>query len=157
MHVQRSRTSTYTYDAQAGRWTSKDPIGFAGGSANFYTYVLADPLNSIDPKGLYGTNDCSYYKRRCRESGGEYYCTIAPFFCDKVFPKYPDPDPSRDDDYEGWTRCTRKCLQDCDEAGTPCQDDPPRFPDPGTDEFWDIQHLKCHVKCYTECFVGGLQ
>jgi hypothetical protein len=37
------------------------------------------------------------------------------YWCDK-FAKPDDPDPSRDDDYEGWSRCTRKCLQDCDAA-----------------------------------------
>lgn len=39
------------YDAEIGRWTSKDPIGFAGGY-NSYEYVLADPINLIDLDGL---------------------------------------------------------------------------------------------------------
>ena len=34
-----------------GRWTSKDPIGFAGGDANLYGYVLQDPLNVVDANG----------------------------------------------------------------------------------------------------------
>ena len=39
------------YDPETGRWTSKDPILFAGGDTNLYGYVLADPINFIDPDG----------------------------------------------------------------------------------------------------------
>jgi RHS repeat-associated protein len=41
------------YDAATGRWTAKDPIGFAGGDSNVYGYVLADPINRVDPRGTY--------------------------------------------------------------------------------------------------------
>ena len=40
------------YDAEVGRWTSKDPISFAGGDSNLYGYVLNDPVNLVDPWGL---------------------------------------------------------------------------------------------------------
>jgi uncharacterized protein RhaS with RHS repeats len=40
------------YDAETGRWTAKDPIGFGGGDANVYVYVGNDPVNLIDPAGL---------------------------------------------------------------------------------------------------------
>jgi RHS repeat-associated protein len=40
------------YDAQVGRWTAKDPIQFAGGDKNVYGYVLNDPVNRLDPRGL---------------------------------------------------------------------------------------------------------
>ncbi|MDQ3281208.1 MAG: IPT/TIG domain-containing protein [Acidobacteriota bacterium] len=39
------------YDPRTGRWTSKDPIGFAGGDPNLYAYGLGDPVNHIDPSG----------------------------------------------------------------------------------------------------------
>ena len=39
------------YDARTGRWTAKDPIGFAGGDANLYRYARNDALNLIDPSG----------------------------------------------------------------------------------------------------------
>lgn len=39
------------YDPELGRWTTKDPIGFAGGDTNLYGYVWNDPINLIDPEG----------------------------------------------------------------------------------------------------------
>lgn len=40
------------YMPEVGRWISKDKIGFRGGDANLYGYVLNDPVNLIDPEGL---------------------------------------------------------------------------------------------------------
>jgi RHS repeat-associated protein len=42
------------YDASIGRWLSKDPIGFRGGTTNLYEYVGSDPVNRIDPTGKFG-------------------------------------------------------------------------------------------------------
>ncbi|MDH5607433.1 MAG: RHS repeat-associated core domain-containing protein, partial [Anaerolineae bacterium] len=50
-HTQLTRFGARDYDAFTGRWTSKDPIGFAGGDVNLYGYVLNDPVNLIDPNG----------------------------------------------------------------------------------------------------------
>ncbi len=41
------------YDPEIGRWTAKDPILFEGGQANLYVYVGNDPVNRIDPRGLW--------------------------------------------------------------------------------------------------------
>jgi len=41
------------YDPTVGRWTSKDPIGFASEDTNLYAYVYNDPVNSVDPSGLF--------------------------------------------------------------------------------------------------------
>jgi len=41
------------YDAYTGKWTAKDPIGFSGGDSNLYGYVLGDPVNFVDPMGLF--------------------------------------------------------------------------------------------------------
>ena len=35
-----------------GRWTGKDPVQFAAGDPNLYGYVLEDPMNSFDTRGL---------------------------------------------------------------------------------------------------------
>ena len=40
------------YDPEVGRWTAKDPIGFAGGDTDLYGYVQNNPVNWIDPYGL---------------------------------------------------------------------------------------------------------
>ena len=41
------------YDPKVGRFVTKDPIGFAGDDVNLYNYVGANPINWIDPEGLY--------------------------------------------------------------------------------------------------------
>jgi len=40
------------YDAEVGRWTSKDPIRFEGGDGNLYAYVGWDPVNWVDIVGM---------------------------------------------------------------------------------------------------------
>jgi len=40
------------YDPRAGKWTTRDPVLFAGRQTNLYAYVLADPINLRDPYGL---------------------------------------------------------------------------------------------------------
>jgi RHS repeat-associated protein len=42
------------YDAETGRWTSKDPIIWRGGQTNLYLYVGNDPVNRKDPSGTIG-------------------------------------------------------------------------------------------------------
>jgi RHS repeat-associated protein len=51
------------YDAETGRWTAKDPIGFAGGDANLMLYVRGDPMNYLDPLGLSPCVDDKCFKR----------------------------------------------------------------------------------------------
>jgi RHS repeat-associated protein len=40
------------YDSHTGRWTTKDPIRFAGGDLNLYAYVFNNPVSLVDPEGL---------------------------------------------------------------------------------------------------------
>ena len=47
-----TRFGARDYDAETGRWTSKDPILFGGGNSNLFGYVGQDPVNGIDPYGL---------------------------------------------------------------------------------------------------------
>ena len=44
------------YDPDTGRWTAKDPILFVGGDTDLYGYCLNNPINLIDPDGLYLTD-----------------------------------------------------------------------------------------------------
>jgi RHS repeat-associated protein len=39
------------YDAQVGRFTSKDPIGFSGDDVNLYRYVWNNVFYFVDPAG----------------------------------------------------------------------------------------------------------
>ncbi len=41
----------YGGNASGGFFTTKDPIGFAGGDTDVYAYVANDPVNQIDPSG----------------------------------------------------------------------------------------------------------
>jgi RHS repeat-associated protein len=47
-----TRFGARDYDAETGRWTAKDPIGFQAQDTNLYGYVFDDPVNFIDPEGL---------------------------------------------------------------------------------------------------------
>jgi RHS repeat-associated protein len=41
------------YDPETGRWISRDPLLFDGGSSNLYTYAAADPVNRADRTGTF--------------------------------------------------------------------------------------------------------
>ncbi len=143
---------TRVYDPKLGRWMSRDPIAEVGG-INLYSYVLGDPINATDAMGLYGTNDCSYYDKRCQEVGGDYYCKEAPKWCNR-FPKDSDPDPSRDDDFEGWPRCVRQCLQDCDAKDNADRKTcPVKADDRPAPWSFSGPSYECHKQCYVGCAV----
>jgi RHS repeat-associated protein len=42
------------YAAYEGRWTTRDPLLFAGGDSNLYRYAFSDPLDRSDTSGLGG-------------------------------------------------------------------------------------------------------
>ena len=45
------RLGARDYDPTIGRWTTKDPIGLAGGDTSLYAYVGGNPMSYVDPKG----------------------------------------------------------------------------------------------------------
>ncbi|RDC60007.1 putative deoxyribonuclease RhsC [Alteripontixanthobacter maritimus] len=49
------------YDPTTGRYIQANPIGLAGGS-NPYIYVEANPINKIDPLGLFADPGHNYTK-----------------------------------------------------------------------------------------------
>ena len=92
------------YLPQTGRWVSKDPLGFGGGSTNLYNYVASDPINFIDPRGLQGS---SLPGLPFEPPGGRVgppddqppieptdYCTYAPALCPDVIPLFGTPQPT---------------------------------------------------------------
>lgn len=60
-----TRLGLRDYDARAGRWTSKDPIGFLGGSTNLYAFAGNSPVTHSDPWG--------------RQSGGIFWDWVIEF------------------------------------------------------------------------------
>jgi RHS repeat-associated protein len=52
--IDQYRSFTRFYDPATGKWTSEDPIGFAGGDPNLGRYVGNGPTGFVDPSGLIG-------------------------------------------------------------------------------------------------------
>lgn len=52
-HTGLIRFGARDYDPEAGRWTIRDPILFDGGDTNLYGYVGNNPVNWVDPLGLW--------------------------------------------------------------------------------------------------------
>jgi RHS repeat-associated protein len=48
------------YDPTLGRYLRADPVGFAEG-VDLYTYVASNPINRLDPKGLFGIGGSAYF------------------------------------------------------------------------------------------------
>ncbi len=55
-HTGLVRFGARDYDPERGRWTTKDPLQFAGGMSNLYGYAINDPINFGDRNGLWVVN-----------------------------------------------------------------------------------------------------
>ena len=54
------------YDAETGRWISRDPLLFEGNDDNLYVYVGNDPINARDPSGLLAETELQAENERQR-------------------------------------------------------------------------------------------
>jgi RHS repeat-associated protein len=101
------------YDANSGRWTCKDPIGFLGGDINLYRYANNSPLNYRDPSGLWwwygqwGGPDFTAGEERPEET-----LTVR----DRLFPC----SDRRDQCYQDHDFCIYYCIQRFRFSGVDC-------------------------------------
>ena len=66
------------YDPTIGRWTTKYPIGFAGGDTNLYAYVGGNPMSYSDPTGLKTEVRCRPLAGKAGKVGSHCYLVITP-------------------------------------------------------------------------------
>ena len=123
-----------SYDADTGRFINEDPLRLNGRDVNLFRYVGNNPVNFVDPLGLYGTQSCSYYEQACAINGGFYECHMAQSACNI----FPSPNDTLD--------CIRQCLQEKHKARQPegeCSDKGQT----GSGDF-----ASEHQDCFSGCF-----
>jgi len=96
------------YDPRVGRWTAKDPIRFGGDGPNLYGYVLADPVNGVDPSGLMDATELF-----CRFSAvGPFVCSLvaAEEAFDSAERHFDDPRGGHNGPGDAYRHCLASCL-----------------------------------------------
>jgi RHS repeat-associated protein len=56
-HTQLMRFGARDFDRDTGRWLAPDPAKFEGGGTNLYAFCVNNPINFVDPTGLYLSAD----------------------------------------------------------------------------------------------------
>jgi RHS repeat-associated protein len=97
-----SRFGSRDYSADIGRWVNRDPIDFDGSQANLYVYVNNDPVNGLDPYGLYqcvGGAQCNFQPPLDQALICFDYCTLQPTQItsgSEITPNHPRGSPHAD-------------------------------------------------------------
>ncbi len=86
------------YNPSTGRWPSRDPIGERGGG-NLYGFVGNDPVNFIDPLGLYEVDVHKYLTQFLAEKAG--FCSPKAFKVGEQTQALDDPGSDRDAMFDG--------------------------------------------------------
>jgi RHS repeat-associated protein len=138
------------YDPSVGRWTSKDPIRFAGGM-NLYRYVGNDPVDFRDPRGR-ATYECTvpleslgFIPPGVPTLSHNYVCVVQGGIpiCGSFNPSGSQfGSPGENDPNNGFdpTVCKEKfpdntCIEDC--IATIAQD-------PGSYPWYSVTSYNCH-------------
>jgi hypothetical protein len=121
------------YNPTTGRFLSEDPMGFAGGGPNLYTYAGDDPTNFYDPSGeyqIYG-NYCGPYwtggRKEQYDSSHDLPITVVVSFNSLGYPQvgvsqtpyYAPPIDNLDAACENHDKCYAQCRANnkCDKTG----------------------------------------
>jgi RHS repeat-associated protein len=117
-----TRFGARDYEAETGRWTAKDPIGFDGG-INLYSYAANNPINFIDIDGL-APGDTFSSPDAAAIDAGNYLFTTKPRLWDSL-------------EYGGWIYKTDCGYSYTFSSGNPANMPLDRIPKPsGTEYAW---------------------
>ncbi|MCA1592097.1 MAG: RHS repeat-associated core domain-containing protein [Acidobacteria bacterium] len=77
------------YDPQAGRFLTRDPIGYRGG-VNLYAYVQNNPANLTDPSGTQIREDRNFWPDDINSRTGKRFRDEQSCGCGPDLPRFPD-------------------------------------------------------------------
>jgi RHS repeat-associated protein len=101
------------YDPDVGRFTTKDPIGYACGDHDLYGYCMDDPVNRVDPWGLKAQKQKQEKAWLWKANSGA--CEKCQALDGRVFKEYPGrPHPN--------CKCQIIAFSDNSKASKHCKD-----------------------------------